>query len=234
MNKRNLLRIVACSGLILGGPHIAETQEPPDQNIVQRLQDGDSWLDKVIDDIIARKDATVVSELEYFSNLAEILMFAHKYIVIRGYDARFMESKKVGEDGVLGELKVPVMRGSSIYALMPEGIDTVLDQLCREISNDPIFSEKAKNIVIVRTSKPMDKGYILAGELLVAVWDSRKPSAHPESRLNGAYFRAFEINFESNELLGKQFLIETGQDSVYSNTPNSQGSPLFPRLEYYK
>jgi len=230
MNKRNLLHIIASSGLILGGAHIAETQEPPDHDIVQRLQDDDGWLDRIIDEMYNAKDGKIMTEFEFFSNLQHNLMFANNHIVFRGYDAKFMEW--AAGSGMVEALTVPVMRGVHIYALLPEGLglDTSLDRLYREISDDPIFSKKAGNIVIIRTPKPMDKGYILISDLAVSVWDSTLPSVSETA----SYFRAFEFNLNLNNLFGRRFLIETGQDSVYSNLPNSQGSSLFPKLEYFK
>lgn len=222
MKKRNLLSIIACSGFILGSTQIIEAQERLQP--VQReessssqilMQYEDKWLDREIERIISTvKKDEIVPELEYFVNLTHHLIFprADDYIVIRGNDARFMESKvcnRWGKEYMYEMFKDLVIRGFRIYALVPEESDTGLDRLYKEISGDPQYSENAKNIVIKRTPKPMDKGYILIGDWYVSVWDSKRPPLHPEDIGTGSYFRACFRDYRLNELMRRQFLIET-------------------------
>lgn len=207
-----------------GSAQISEAQETfqfKESKIAQKLEYDDKWIDAQIQQVVTRGEK-LPSESEFYRRQAALLAQANEYIVFRGYDVRFMEEPRTRK--ILSILPKFV----DIYALLPESLDTTLDEVYRELSNDPLYSKRTNHVVIVRTSDPLDKGYILCDDWFVGVWDSS--SVHHDQQGSDVYYKTFSVNRSLNDFFGKKFLIETKQDSVHVD---STQKALFPKLRYF-
>ena len=215
MNKKGLLTLTLSLGLGLNACSQAEksedsaTQESLEQEVSEiyhGLEYNDDWIwDEMQNMAQPLLDAggkpTTTPEL--FGDQVNFMRMVNNYMVIRGYDKDFMEN-----ESTVAVLRTAIRYSIDIYALFPMGLETSLDRIQRGLSEDDIIGKPGK-IVIIRTSKPVERGYLLGDDWLVLAWTRiDKPDKVEYSRIR-------YIGQKENEIFRGQFLEETSREFIF-------------------
>ena len=129
---------------------------------------------KNIDYSVRKFGAKGQSQKEYFAKVIGYCDITQKQLVFEGYDAPFM-NRNVTVDA----LKRAIGRSVKIYAVVSEGIDTVLEKL----------AEEHESVKVIKTQKPLIMGTVAFDNLGVHLWDAFKPTVYAPEQSNPHHFR---------------------------------------------
>ena len=107
------------------------------------------------------------SQEDYFSKVIRHIDRTQKQILIEGYDAPFMDRELT-----VDALQRAIDRSVDIYAIVTDGLDTVLQEL----------TDKHESVKMIKTPEPLVKGYISFDNHGLDFWDSEKPTDYAPER----------------------------------------------------
>ncbi|MBI2128922.1 hypothetical protein HYU07_01650 [Candidatus Woesearchaeota archaeon] len=130
-------------------------------------------LCKNIDGAIKRFGAEGESQEEYFSTVIRYCDRTQKQLVFEGYDAPFMN-----REATVDALKRAIDRSVKIYAIVSEGIDTVLEKL----------AEENESVKVIKTPRYLVIGAIAFDNDSVHLWDATKPTVYAPEQSNPHHY----------------------------------------------
>ena len=140
--------------------------------------------------ILSHPDA--ISQEAFFSCQAEYLAAVKKSLLLKGYDKPMMEHPAVSQS-----IKDMISKGNiRISAIFPKDTQTYLD--CSDGGSCP---------TILRTTKKLERGYIIFDDWGVTEWNSKEPTLYgPE--MGSSCLRVFQFLPEKYEYLMRDFARE--------------------------
>jgi len=123
-----------------------------------------------------------ISQEEYFANQVEYINSTYDHMNFFGYDKPFME-----REGTIQALRHAVVHREGripVSAILPTGLNTILDELAKE----------SELVTIVRTPETFTKGYIIFDNWGMSTWDSTKKTYYPPEENKGVIFRAMMLD----------------------------------------
>ncbi len=124
--------------------------------------------------LTTQAESSVMSQDQYFLEMAVGIGALEKQMLIYGYDSAFMEGPRVSK-----AITEAVDRGVIIRAIIPDGIDAYLNSLALESSN----------VTVLRYPGPIREGFIIYDGKGVSYFDLGKLTPHNLEATKGVIFR---------------------------------------------